>query len=115
MPCPYNYNPADHYIHVLAVTPGKESECRALINQVCETFHQSELGHQVQNEIQYQLDHVASATNAQLKQAEQRSPYKASWMAQFKALMWRSFLSVIKEPMIVQVRFAQTIVIRYFF
>ena len=39
-----------------------------------------------------------------------RSPYKASWGAQFSALMWRSFLSVIKEPLIVKVRIAQTIV-----
>merc|ERR1719282_848131 len=40
-----------------------------------------------------------------------KSPYKASWFSQFSALMWRSFLSVIKEPLIVKVRIAQTIVI----
>ena len=39
-----------------------------------------------------------------------KSPYKASWGAQMNALMWRSWLSVIKEPLIVKVRIAQTIV-----
>ena len=37
MPCPMNYNPADHYIHMLAVTPGKEEACRELITKTCDT------------------------------------------------------------------------------
>ena len=41
------------------------------------------------------------------------SPYKASWWTQFKALLWRSFLSVIKEPIIMQVRIVQTVVSTY--
>ena len=40
-----------------------------------------------------------------------KSPYKASWWAQFQALLWRSFLAVIKDPLIMQVRLAQTMVI----
>ena len=27
-PCPMNFNPADHYVHVLAVVPGNEEACR---------------------------------------------------------------------------------------
>ena len=109
MPCPVNYNPADHYIHVLAVTPGNEIECRENINRVCNTFESSELGKSMMSEVQYQLDHAYA--NEELQKAEKAtSPYKASWMAQFRALLKRSFLSVIKEPMIMQVRFAQTIV-----
>ena len=38
------------------------------------------------------------------------SPYRATWWEQFRALMWRSFLSVIKEPLLIQVRFFQSIV-----
>ena len=47
---------------------------------------------------------------AEIMKSESKSPYKSSWTAQFSALMWRGFLSVIKEPLIVQVRIAQTIV-----
>lgn len=39
-----------------------------------------------------------------------RSPYKASWIAQFKAVMWRSWLSMKKEPVLTRVRILQTIV-----
>ena len=28
MPCPFNYNPADHYIFTLAIRPGEEDACR---------------------------------------------------------------------------------------
>ena len=45
---------------------------------------------------------------AEEKQAS--SPYKASWVSQFKALLWRSFLSVSKEPIIMKVRIVQTTV-----
>ena len=39
------------------------------------------------------------------------SRYKASWGAQFAALLWRSWLSVRKEPLLVRVRVLQTIII----
>ncbi len=41
---------------------------------------------------------------------KKHSPYRASWWEQFVAVQWRSFLSVIKEPMLIQVRLFQTIV-----
>ena len=31
-PCPVNYNPADHYVHTLAIIPGNEEECKAKAN-----------------------------------------------------------------------------------
>lgn len=39
-----------------------------------------------------------------------RSPYKASWIAQFRAIVWRSWLSIMKNPRLVKVRAIQTIV-----
>lgn len=38
------------------------------------------------------------------------SPYKASWWAQFRAVLWRSSLSVFKEPQLIKVRMLQTVV-----
>lgn len=37
--------------------------------------------------------------------------YKASWMEQFHALLWRSFLSNIREPMITRIKFSQTLTV----
>jgi hypothetical protein len=35
---------------------------------------------------------------------------QASWMAQFRALSWRSWLALIKEPLLVRVRLLQSVV-----
>jgi len=104
-PCPVNYNPADHWVQALAVIPGIEEKCRTNIERVCSTFNNSEGGKA--------LEDVTSATSGddQMMSDIPKSPYKASWFSQFNALMWRGFLSVIKEPLIVKVRIAQTIVI----
>jgi hypothetical protein len=39
-----------------------------------------------------------------------RSPYKASWWKQFTALLWRGFLSVLKDPQLLQIKLIQAIV-----
>lgn len=109
-PCPNNYNPADHYVHVLAVTPGKEEECREKVAIICDAYDASEHGQAVLDTIEYQTEHARS-TPELAAGSEKRSPYKANWWQQFKAVLWRSFLSVMKEPMIMQVRIIQTIVI----
>ena len=54
--------------------------------------------------------HCEFAALSDVAKEKSKSPYKASWGAQMNALMWRSWLSVIKEPLIVKVRIAQTIV-----
>jgi len=38
------------------------------------------------------------------------SPYKASWTEQFSAVIWRSWLSIKKEPALTKIRLVQTIV-----
>ena len=64
---------------------------------------------QVKDEVQYQIEqneHVVDELNKNTR----KSPYKASWIEQFRATLWRSFLSVVKEPMLMQIRFVQTAV-----
>merc|ERR1712142_468431 len=104
LPCPANYNPVDHYVQMLAVVPGEEVESRKRIENVCVEFDKSPQGEELGTLASIVPDR-SSASNSS------RSPYKASWGTQFRALMWRSWLSVIKEPLIVRVRILQTIVI----
>lgn len=42
---------------------------------------------------------------------DHKSPYKASWFTQFRAVLWRSWLSVMKDPFLIKVRLLQIIVI----
>ena len=36
--CPATYNPADYYVHVLAIIPDKEEECRAKTAAIADAF-----------------------------------------------------------------------------
>nr|AHK05663.1 ATP-binding cassette transporter sub-family G 125057 [Tigriopus japonicus] len=109
-PCPEHFNPADHYVQVLAVTPGDEESCRQRIKRIADAFETSPEGRSVVKEVNYQKQNK-HASNQMVEASKKSSPYKASWIEQFRALLWRSFLSVMKEPMIVKVNLIQTIVI----
>lgn len=107
--CPSNYNPADYFVQMLAVVPGREMSCRHAINTVCNAFQKSNHGVKIALE--------AEATNGEFedtlrdsKDPKNRSPYKATWCEQFRAVLWRSWLSVIKEPILIKIRLLQTIV-----
>nr|XP_031835364.1 protein white [Nomia melanderi]XP_031835365.1 protein white [Nomia melanderi]XP_031835366.1 protein white [Nomia melanderi] len=108
--CPSNYNPADYFVQVLAVVPGREMSCRHAINTVCDAFQKSEHGIKIALE--------AEAVNGEFEDslrdssyADSRSPYKATWCEQFRAVFWRSWLSVIKEPILIKIRMLQTIMV----
>ncbi|ENN81632.1 hypothetical protein YQE_01995, partial [Dendroctonus ponderosae] len=113
-PCPKNYNPADYFIQLLAIVPGNEESCRNAVNMICDRFQRSEAGVQVALE-------SATASGEFLRHNGtevwlngnngNKSPYKASWCAQFRAVVWRSWLSIIKEPLLVRVRLFQTILV----
>ena len=62
-------------------------------------------------EITRQLDPNRQDANAiTFDEKKISSAYKASWVEQFKALIWRGFLSSIKEPMLVKMRIVEFIV-----
>ncbi|KAH0946841.1 hypothetical protein HN011_008567 [Eciton burchellii] len=110
--CPTNYNPADHFIQVLAVIPGRELTCKHAINTTCDIFQKSEYGMRIileaetiRGEFEDSLKRLKNSKNSC------RSPYKASWCEQFRAVLWRSWLSMIKEPILIKVRLLQTIMI----
>lgn len=111
-PCPTNYNPADFYVELLAIVPGKEEDSRIKVRQICDAFTVSEYNSKISNEI----------AELQLKGQNRRPSqfngsasigYRASWLMQFRAILWRSWSTVLKEPLLVRVRLIQTIV-RYF-
>ncbi|XP_011300537.1 protein white [Fopius arisanus] len=109
--CPSNYNPADYFVQVLAVVPGREASCRHTINAVCDAFQRSDNGTKIALEAEtIQGEFEESLRNPQGKD-NGRSPYKASWCEQFRAVLWRSWLSVIKEPILIKVRLLQTLMV----
>ncbi|KAJ8914462.1 hypothetical protein NQ315_011403 [Exocentrus adspersus] len=111
-PCPRNYNPADYFIHLLAVIPGKEESCKQAIAMICDSFERSDLGvKMVVDSATMTADSECSESDIWINGRKRNSRYKASWFAQFKALLWRSWLSILKEPLLIKVRLLQTIMI----
>lgn len=60
---------------------------------------------------------IAAKSEGVQKDDEVSISYKASWLTQFRAIMWRSWISTLKEPLLVKVRLIQTTVryIRIYF
>ncbi|CAB3363689.1 Hypothetical predicted protein [Cloeon dipterum] len=105
-PCPSNYNPADFFIQLLAVVPSREETCRQTVDLICDTFENSEAGQKFA-----QPPLITTKTTFEEEIDIARSPYKAKWSAQFRAVLWRSWLSVKKEPILIKVRMLQTFMV----
>jgi hypothetical protein len=103
-----NYNPADHYLHTLAIVPGEEHICRDRISNICDAFEESDVGIQLQKEVIMQKGNSIGIPG--VDDNEDRTPYKANVWQQFKALLWRSWITSINEPLTFQVRVIQTVV-----
>lgn len=107
-PCPTNYNPADFYVETLAVVPGKEEESRETIRKICDAFAVSEYQTKIYDEISalQSSSNAAKLSNGMIN----GNHYRATWWMQFRAILWRSWLTVLKEPLLVRVRLCQTVV-----
>lgn len=142
-PCPSNYNPADFYVQLLAMVPGREAESGTLIRRVCDAYASSEAGRAVQRAVARNERWNGARTFEETPEVEEangvegvgaqwtkrrngwrverrhkdgsgrrlrRQQCRATWWTQFRVILWRSWLSVLKEPMLVRVRLIQTVV-----
>lgn len=111
-PCPTNYNPADFFVEKLAIVPGREDESRDTVRKICDAYAVSENSNKINEEIRnIELD--SKRSNGFSKgngNGNGVSNYRASWCMQFRAILWRSWLTVLKEPLLVRVRLIQTVV-----
>lgn len=115
LPCPPKYNPADFYIHNLAITPGEEEDSRRRITELCDAYEKSEFGKTMAQEAKSNQSVVPSANGGDSTRSQpafklKKSPYKADWSTQFRTVLWRSWVSVIREPRVLRMKAVQTIV-----
>uniref|UniRef100_A0ABD2VRJ8 ABC membrane transporter n=1 Tax=Trichogramma kaykai TaxID=54128 RepID=A0ABD2VRJ8_9HYME len=109
--CPSNYNPADYFIQLLAVVPSKEAACRHAINTVCDKFAESDVGLKILHQLKTISNVEDAAYDSKNENLYNAMTYKASWFEQFRAVLWRSWISIVKEPILIKVRLLQTIMI----
>ncbi len=118
MPCPVNYNPADFYIFSLALIPGREVESKKKIQEICDRYEASEHRRRVEvilREQDHQKQSSYHQTEGMMMQMNNNnfssSPYRAGWLAQFRAVFWRSWITIIRDPRILVAKIGAAVVI----
>ncbi|XP_055707480.1 protein white [Phlebotomus papatasi] len=108
-PCPPNYNPADHFIQVLAICTCNEAESREAINKICDAFERDDIAAEVKTTIKDLTcsDGLPAVMNSDSER------YRAPWIIQIRAILWRSWISMMKEPLLIKVRFIQTLMVAF--
>ncbi|XP_048586783.1 protein white isoform X3 [Nematostella vectensis] len=101
-PCPPNYNPADYFVHTLAVVPDDRQNCLDRIKAICNAHDAQKIIHH---------DKCEDDSFAPEEKAISHKKYKASWCRQFRAVMWRSWLSNQREVLMFRIRIMQSIII----
>ncbi|XP_065841008.1 protein white-like isoform X2 [Oscarella lobularis] len=113
--CPQDYNPADFYIHTLAIVPGEEEKSRDRIEHITEAFVQNEKGATAKDTVIEDADSTGSTDDAFAtefsKNALRNQWYKAPVLLQIQWVLWRSWLSVIRDSAPVKVRLGQALVV----
>ncbi|KAK7507421.1 hypothetical protein BaRGS_00001356 [Batillaria attramentaria] len=92
--CPTNFNPADFFVLTLAIRPGQEEECKKRVQAVCDAFVDTQ-------EAQDIKDCIEDLTNSG----------KHGETAVFASLVWRSWISLMRDVVLFRVRVMQTLVI----
>ncbi|KAK3882732.1 hypothetical protein Pcinc_012937 [Petrolisthes cinctipes] len=113
--CPSTFNPADYYIHTLAVLPGHEHRSRDRIKRICDNFAVSAYCKDIDITIQYHenlaLSHSDSGDSFPGDPLMANVPQRPGWLAQLWWLTWRSFLDSYRNPAIHSIRILQKILI----
>lgn len=105
--CPTNCNPCEFYVNVLSIAPSKEDECRRNCAKLCDAFAASDINRKIQSTIQsMRMDAKSSVRPGRGR----KFTYQTSWLNQFAVLTRRSFLTSIREPMILRIKIIQSVV-----
>jgi len=102
-PCPVNFNPADHFVHTLAIVPGDEENCHKRVQDICDVYS----AHETTETEPERTERQDSFKNDDY--AVRQSPYKASWCQQFRSVFWRSWLTNNRDVVIFRIRLYQSI------
>ncbi|XP_054160831.1 protein white-like [Oppia nitens] len=116
--CPTNFNPCDYYIQQLAKIPGKEIECKTKTDEICDKFLDYSSGTNLKPK---SVTTTSSGGNNSFKLLKKKKSlpkqileaptYRTNCFRQFRAVMWRSSLIVLREPMITHMQLLQTVIV----
>ncbi|XGW18439.1 hypothetical protein V3C99_002790, partial [Haemonchus contortus] len=111
-PCPDYCNPSDHLIRTLSVIVGQRRSSLKTISKIRNAFRQTPQGRLVQEISERKVDEKAVVgLNEDKNRSFLSMQYPASFCAQTRALTWRAWLTVIRDPMLLNIRLLQTVII----
>ncbi|KAG1709775.1 Protein white [Nymphon striatum] len=103
--CPVHYNPADFFVHSMAIKPGDEENCKLRVKKICDSFENSTLNSNANEttatEVKQTKDQAAFAG---------RSMYKSTWITQFSTLFERAVLSLRRDLVLTVIAVGQAVV-----
>uniref|UniRef100_A0A8R1DYM5 ABC transporter domain-containing protein n=2 Tax=Caenorhabditis japonica TaxID=281687 RepID=A0A8R1DYM5_CAEJA len=117
LPIPMNFNPCDHYLATLSIRNAQEETLKKRqIREICDTFQNSEHGKSVFKESSgrefNECDRAESEHWRRRYTSKFGTPkFGASFLQQVSALTWRASKTVIREPTLLKVQIAQSIII----
>ena len=104
MPCPTNYNPADHYIFTLAIRPGNEEACRATCQKLIAFYKRSDDYRKV-------LETIGQSLDGFNRKEPNPNQIRSSPFRQIGENFKRSFLNTVRNPAYTRTRIVQTIIV----
>ncbi|CEF66619.1 ATP-binding cassette sub-family G member 2 [Strongyloides ratti] len=119
LPVPPNFNPSDHFINTLAIKKKQELKCQKEVKKICDTFQNSDEGKNLYNKC---IGKKKGSTTGivsfnDLLEVDEKLKnnasfkYESTYSQQMIALIKRSFLVTLREPMLLKVRLFQSILI----
>nr|QNH67904.1 ATP-binding cassette transporter subfamily G-like protein 5 [Brachionus rotundiformis] len=107
-PVPYLYNPADHYIQTLAVSPQDRENSLYRVNMIADQFEK--------NELYYRMNYEIQLTESQpMNEDDNDAPkYNSTYSSQFGWLLWRQLKMDLRNPLATKVVAMQTIIVAVF-
>ncbi|KAK6740893.1 hypothetical protein RB195_009007 [Necator americanus] len=114
-PSPEYYNPADHLIRTLAIINGEKSTCLKTISRIRQGFLQTPYGKEVLEISNGQINETKRQISEEINNSGKdhsffNMKHPASFLAQLTALTWRSWLTIVRDPMVLKIRFIQTVI-----
>nr|QTW43726.1 ABCG-like protein 3 [Eurytemora affinis] len=111
-PCPWNYNPADHFLDVLAVHPKRELIAEKDINKICSAFEDCT---EYLNSLNIMIAMEPSEFQEEPSVYQEPNLYQATWFMQLIALLWRNTLIFKRDPKLFSAKILQTLLVALMF
>ncbi|XP_078378566.1 protein white-like isoform X2 [Oculina patagonica] len=107
-PCPVNFNPADYFVHTLAIVPRDEEQCKDRVKEICNAYREQEATTKEETGLNKKPCTRQESFTVDTH-FRKRSPYKASWCRQLGAVLWRTWITNNRDVLIFRIRIFQAI------